>query len=264
MGDLSDLAQEAVARLCAQMRAKAAAGPARSVLGDPCVAAMAYALCDDDDGAAAGLVHDLLAAGLSVQELCLDHLAPAARRLGDMWDRDRLPFTEVAVASARIQAILRRLPAGRTALRGGSSKGAIFAAVPGEQHTLGVMMAADLFRREGWDVGLLVGLTHDQLVARISRDDRPVIGLSCSSTQSYAALRRLVAALARTRPDADLLLSGQIVQDAARIKDLPGPVTIVTDLDAAKLQMARIAAERSKPASTGRSGQGRQRASSAA
>lgn len=264
MGDLSDLAQEAVARLCAQMRAKAGAGPARSVLGDPCVAAMAYALCDDDDAAAAGLVKDLLAAGLSVQDLCLDHLAPAARRLGDLWDRDRLPFTEVALATARIQAILRRMPAGRAALRGGSAKGAIFAAVPGEQHTLGVMMAADLFRHDGWDVGLLVGLTHDELVARISRDDRPVIGLSCSSTQSYAALRRLVAALARTRPDADLLLSGQIVQDAARIKDLPAPVTVIADLDAARDHMARIAEDRAARSNAGRSAQAHQRASSAA
>ena len=264
MGDLSDLAHEAMARLCSQMRAKAGAGPARSVLGDPCVAAMAYALCDADDDAASVLVEDLLTAGLSVQDVCLDHLAPAAQRLGYLWDRDRLPFTEVAVATARIQSILRRMPAVRAGFRGGASKGAIFAAVPGEQHTLGVMMAADLFRREGWDVGLLVGVTHDELVARISRDDRPVIGLSCSSGQSYPALRRLVAALARTRPDADLMVSGQIVQDAARIRDLPFPVTAVTDLDDARDQMTRMAAERQRAANAGRSAQGRQRANSAA
>ncbi len=175
--DLSRLAQSAMARLCAEMRAQPGRTDAHKVLGDPCVAALAYALCDQDDQAASVLVEDLLEAGLSVEEVCLDHLAPAARRLGELWDTDRLPFSEVALAGARIQAIVRRMPASRMTPSCAQGKGAVFAAVPGEQHTLGVMMAADLFRRNGWDVSLMVGQTHDELVSRISRDDRPVIGL---------------------------------------------------------------------------------------
>lgn len=237
---LSDLAQSAMARLCAERRLSKPPSTARSVLGDPCAAAMAHALCDSDDAAASSLVEELLAAGLSVRDVCLDHLAPAARRLGDLWSRDKLPFTEVALASARIQAILRRMPAARVMQSCGDGRGALFAAVPGEQHTLGVMMAADLLRRNGWDIGLLIGLGHDELINRISRDDRPVIGLSCSSSRTYPALRRLMAALARTRPDAQMLLSGQIVHDAARIKDLPAPAIVVPDVAAAEAEMLRI------------------------
>jgi methanogenic corrinoid protein MtbC1 len=238
--DLTGLAQKAMARLCEQMRNAPSARPALEVLGDPCAAAMAYALCDDDDLAASVLVEDLLDAGLSVEDVCLDHLAPAARRLGDLWDRDRLPFTEVALATARIQALLRRMPTGRVGPSCGHGKGALFAAVPGEQHTLGVVMAADLFRRNGWDVGLMVGLGHDELLARIARDDRPVIGLSCSGSHSYPALRRLLAALGRMRPGAHILLSGQIVRDAEKIADLPAPVAVVTDIAGAEAEMTRI------------------------
>ena len=259
-----------MARLCADMRQKTAASDtarpdsARSVLGDPCAAAMAYALCDEEDDAAALLIADLLAAGLSVEQVCLDHLAPAARRLGDMWDRDRLPFTDVTLAAARIQALMRKMPACRTTASCASGKGAIFAAVPGEQHTLGVVMAADLFRRNGWDVGLMVGLTHDELLARMSRDDRPVIGLSCSGDHSYPALRRLLAALGRARPDARLLLAGRIVDQADRLTDLPAAVTLIPDIATAEAEMLLIEAARARPGSTGRGPQGRQRASSAA
>jgi methanogenic corrinoid protein MtbC1 len=239
---LSGFAETALARLCAETRPGDSVGDARSILGDPCAAAMAYALCDEDDGAASLLVDDLLEAGVSVGDVCLDHLAPAARRLGDLWDRDKLPFTDVTLASARIQAILRRLPADRTAVRVNHDRGAVFGAVPGEQHTLGVMMAADLFRRNGWDVGLMIGLTHDEMIARISRDDRRVIGLSCSGDHSYPALRRLLAALAKARPDAELLLSGQIVRAPDRIADLPARVVLVPDMATAEAEMERIEA----------------------
>ena len=239
-GALDDLAKRALARLCQDSKRAAPSGDAVSVLGDPCAAAMAFALCDPDDAAAQFLVDDLLDAGISVEDLCHDHLAPAARRLGTMWDRDRIPFTDVALATARIQSILRRLPANRSSLRNGRGLGAIFAAVPGEMHTLGVMMAADLFRRGGWDISLLVGLTHDELLARLTRDDRPVIGLSCSGEHSFGALRRLLAALGNARPDAQFLVSGQIIADPARIASLPVPVMVVGDLDSAEAEMARL------------------------
>lgn len=239
-GALDDLAKRALARLCQDSKRGAPAGDAVSVLGDPCAAAMAFALCDPDDAAAQFLVDDLLDAGISVEDLCHDHLAPAARRLGTMWDRDRIPFTDVALATARIQSILRRLPANRSSLRNRRGLGAIFAAVPGEMHTLGVMMAADLFRRGGWDISLLVGLTHDELLARLTRDDRPVIGLSCSGEHSFGALRRLLAALGNARPDAQFLVSGQIIADPARIASLPVPVMVVGDLDSTEAEMARL------------------------
>jgi methanogenic corrinoid protein MtbC1 len=92
-----------------------------------------------------------------VEDVCLDHLAPAARCLGEWWETDRLPFTDVTMATARIQSMLRRMPTGRGHIAAFAGNGAVFCAVPGEQHTLGVMMAADLFRRNGWDVGLLLG-----------------------------------------------------------------------------------------------------------
>ena len=248
---LADLAHRAVAKLCEDSRANDVSDDAQKAIGDPMSTAMAYALCDREDDSAHLIVDDLLAAGLSVEDVCLDHLAPAARRLGEWWEEDKLPFTEVTVATARIQSLLRKMPSERAASPRLTAKGAFFASVPGEEHTLGVMMAADMFRRNGWDVSLLVGQSHDILVSKLSRDDRPVIGLSCSGDHSFAALKRLMTGLRKSRPDAQILLSGQIVNQPDRIAQLPGPFRLVTDVASAEAEMARVEQEIASKAAIG-------------
>jgi len=227
--DCASLAKEAVARLCADVRQADKNGQVASVLGSPLAAALAYALCDEDSRAANLIVEDLLEAGVSVEEICLDHLAPAARRLGEWWDSDRLPFTEVTLAAARIQSMLRRMPAAGVTGYGANDLAALFVAVPGEHHTLGVIMATDMFRRSGWDVGLVVGEDHGAIMQRVLRDSHPVIGLSCSGDHSFPALKRLLAEISRDRPDARILLSGHIVEHPERLADLDGDFDVIAD-----------------------------------
>ena len=234
---LSDLAAQAMARVINNTRAGDLSEEAKACMQSPMATALATALCDDMSDTADLIVSDLMDAGLSVEDVCLDHLAPAARCLGEWWETDRLPFTDVTMATSRIQAILRRLPTSRKSPRGFGENGAVFCAVPGEQHTLGVMMAADLFRRNGWDVGLLLGLEHGEMVERLDRDDRSVIGLSCSGDHSVDALERLMIALRKRRKDARIILSGQIALDAAALRRLPRPDAVVTSMEEAEACM---------------------------
>ncbi|MEQ8366378.1 MAG: cobalamin B12-binding domain-containing protein [Roseicyclus sp.] len=261
----SELAKVALAKINAERVQMEASGSANGRFDNPCAAALAYALCDRDDGAASAIVDDVLGAGVSVKDVCLGYLAPAARHLGELWMRDMLPFSEVTLATGHIQSILHRLPASRAPQLCLSDNGAIFAAVPGETHTLGVVMAADLFRRKEWDVSLLLNLTHDALVGRIASDDRPLIGLSCSGQHSLPALKSLVEAIVRVRPDADIIVSGQIAHDADAVASLGPVVTVVMDSDEAEVEMARIMSDRRERNSDGAAERaGRRRASSAA
>jgi methanogenic corrinoid protein MtbC1 len=237
---LSDLATRAMARICAASGAGDLSEEAKACMQSPMATALATALCDDKTDIADRMVDDLLEAGVSVEDVCLDHLAPAARCLGEWWENDRLPFTDVTMATARIQSMLRRMPTGRATARSFSHNGAVFCAVPGEEHTLGVMMAADLFRRHGWDVGLLLGLEHAEIVDRLARDDRDVIGLSCSGDHSVNALERLMIALRKRRKDARIILSGQIVRDADALARLPKPDAVVADMDEAEASMRQL------------------------
>lgn len=239
--DLSDLAARALSRLSDATGAGDVSKEAKACMKYPLATALATALCDDMSDIADLMVSDLIDAGVSVEDVCLNHLAPAARCLGEWWEKDRLPFTEVAMATSRIQSLLRRMPASRMNLCATGRKGAVFCAVPGEQHTLGVMMAADLFRRNGWDVALLLGLDHRDIMDRLERDDRTVIGLSCSSVHAVGALERVITALRERRPDATIILSGQVVKDADALARLPRPDAIVSDMAEATECMERLA-----------------------
>ncbi len=70
---------------------------------------------------AAGLLTEVdafLAAGVSVEAVYLDLLAPAARRLGTMWTDDDCDFIDVTMGLWRLQEVMREI-ASRTPVRTG-------------------------------------------------------------------------------------------------------------------------------------------------
>jgi len=110
--------------------------------------------------------------------------------------------------------------------------------VPGERHTLGVTMAADLLRREGWAIDLKIGHDHDELVAELARCDFDILGLSAAARSAVPAAARLIAAVRVVAPHAQILMAGNIVAGDTDLRD-------VLDVDAAALdfQAAHAALE---------------------
>lgn len=235
-----NLAQQAMAKVVSESRRAAEAkqlqvqvtvqSPNRSAQ----VTDMIKALSHDDSSRAEVLVADLLNSGVGVQDLCLDHLAPAARELGVYWEHDMMPFADVSMATARIQSIVRSIPSQRLAQRGLLERGALFAAVPEEAHTLGIVMAADHFRRRGWDVDLLIGMDHNALMRVIVQDDRHVVGLSCAGRHTARGLRELIHEIRRCRPDMAVVISGHVLGDAHTLQSLPYVDGVVHDLTTAE------------------------------
>lgn len=92
--------------------------------------------------------------GASVESLYLDLLAPAARYLGKLWEDDLCDFTEVTIGLGRLQQMLHGLKADLDKTRAPAPNGLsiLLLPTPGEQHTFGLSMVAEFFRREGWDV----------------------------------------------------------------------------------------------------------------
>ena len=86
----------------------------------------------------------------------------------------------------------------------------MFAAVPGENHTLGIAIAADLARDRGWDVELFLGHDHDELVEVMTRRDTQVVGLSASTKRSLPALMKLIVALRISKPSVKIMICGPI------------------------------------------------------
>lgn len=239
---LTVLAQEVVRRV-AENLAPPALTAALAPEPRPATAeieALAMALCSPDREAAVARIEEARRRGASHDALCRAWLAEAARLLGAWWEEDRVSFYQVTIAAGRIYAILRilRLQHAQTLPHG--PRRAVFAPVPGEDHTLGISIAADMARNLGWDIELLLGRDHDGLIAELTRRDTALIGLSAGSKRALPALIQLIVALRISNPGARILVCGQIARANIGLVGITGADAVSPDLDTALAEMERL------------------------
>jgi methanogenic corrinoid protein MtbC1 len=247
---VQSLANEVILRLSANLnRAGADTAPAP----EP-VDALCRALLSRDADAGTAVIARLQADGVPIDEIYTVYLAAAARRMGEKWESDEISFTDVTSAASRILAILRALRDPFRSTRPFSDRSALFLAVPDEQHTIGVTMAADLFRREGWDVDLMIGASHDDVIDRVGTSDALVVGLTAHGRQSLAALIRLILAIRVVNPAVNVLVCGHIVEEADDVIALIGADGYASDIPTALLKMQDLHDAVRRPASPASSG----------
>ncbi len=192
------------------------------------------ALISKDSTAAARFIEAVRADGASDEAVYLTYLAVAARQLGVWWDTSEVSFADVTVGTSRIFAIMRAMRRLFVPRVSDPRKLAVFATVPGETHTLGVNMAADLFRQDGWEIELKTGRSHEELIDEIAHSDAKAIGLSISGDHSIPALSKLVIALRICKPMAIILVAGQSIEDMEDTLDLIGVDAVASDIHDAK------------------------------
>jgi len=188
------------------------------------IEALADALVSSDPDASLNHVIDLHIKGVDRELIYLNYLAEAARLLGERWDADALSFTQVTLGAGRVYVILRALrptfdSQGFPVVKG---KTALFGATPGEDHVLGVTMAADMLRERGWTIDLETNSSHEELVQSASERNYPIIGLSASSQQAILPLTRLIASLRIVSPTSYILVSGELTalkEDVGKLVD---------------------------------------------
>lgn len=198
------------------------------------------ALIAEDADAGAAFIRDLRADGASPEEVYLSYLAGAARMLGEWWVEDRVSFSEVTIGTSRMYGIMRAMRHLFMPAASMRRRSAVFAPVPGETHTLGVRMAADLFRKEGWDIDLKIARTHDELLREIGTSPAMVIGLSTGGEHSIDALARLVVALRIINPAALILVSGQLMSKPEDLVSMMGVDAAAKDIPSARAALERL------------------------
>jgi MerR family transcriptional regulator, light-induced transcriptional regulator len=170
-------------------------------------------LCTGLDEEAPNLfVQGLMTEGLNSEAIFLHLLAPAARHLGYLWDEDLCDFSKVTIGLLRMQKITLRLGSDFQEKRKSALEGmrALFAPVPGSQHTLGVLMVSEFFRREGWQVWMELGSSEDKLLAAVKKDWFQVIGLSIGTEAHVESLTDTIRSIraASANRDVKVLIGG--------------------------------------------------------
>lgn len=163
------------------------------------VALFAELVLHEDDFVVRDCVISLRDRGVPVESIFLDLLAPVARHLGEMWERDLCTFTEVTVGLGRLQKVLRENSAAFGQFNGShhSEEGRriLLMPCPGEQHTFGLSVVAEFFHRAGWDV-VTSFLATDAAAVMVKKDWYDVVGFSLGSA---AGASRLGAAIRLVR-----------------------------------------------------------------
>lgn len=170
-------------------------------------------LLSHDIAVASAYVEGRCNRGLSLESIFLDLLSPAARMLGKLWEEDICDFTDVTIALSRLQQLLRELgaafeieaasePVGRSAL---------LVAAPGDQHTFGVFIVQEFFRRAGWEVAGGSLASPDQLFGQVQRERYDLVGLSVSNEVELDGLAATVETIRRVAlsPGVRIMVGGR-------------------------------------------------------
>ncbi len=177
-------------------------------IGPADVAHFAKLMLAHDEEPSFEAVMSYRARGVSIERLYLDLLAPAARYLGELWDEDLCTFTDVTVGLGRLQRVLRELsPAfGSLVDHPVAGRNVLLLPTPGEQHTFGLVIVGEFFRRAGWSVsgaGWFSGADAGSLAAAEWFD---VIGFSLGAEIHLGVLADTIRAVKHESCNRDIVV----------------------------------------------------------
>lgn len=153
------------------------------------VEAFAKLVLAPDENVAHACIEAMRSSGISVETIYTDLLAPVARHLGALWEEDLCDFTEVTLGLGRLHQVLRELsPAFNQANTHASGHRVLLLPAPGEQHTFGLVMVSEFFRRAGWDVGGGPWEAGADPVLMVKREWFDVVGFSLGNITQLDAL----------------------------------------------------------------------------
>jgi methanogenic corrinoid protein MtbC1 len=202
----------------------------KAVLGP--VEAFAALALGPDDGAALKRVEDLLHAGIAIETVFLDLLAPTARYLGELWESDATDFANVTLGVNRLHRIMRQIGEAfcdNRSVAGDAS--ALLTTIPGEQHSFGLAMAAEFFRRSGWNLCTGPFMTNKELTSLAQDRWFDVIGFSVTSDRRLDDLKRNIRDIRRDSRNRNvgILLGGPMMGRSPEIASEVGADMVAAD-----------------------------------
>ena len=192
-----------------------------------------------DVAVASAFVDAVTKQGATLEQIFTQLFTPAARYLGEQWTEDRCTFSEVTIGLARIQQLVHEFSPFFEAEGGARpiGKSALLAPMPGEQHSLGILIVEEFFRRAGWDVWVPLGISQSELLNLVSSERFDVAGFSVSGE---GLLDRIASGIqdvrkASANPDIAVMVGGRffnenpqyVGQVGADITDLDGSQAVV-------------------------------------
>ncbi|QZH76763.1 MAG: cobalamin B12-binding protein [Erythrobacter sp.] len=189
-------------------------------------------------------VEHFLVRGITPEDVFVQLLAPAARRLGEYWEEDRCDFVDVTMGLWRLQEVMReiaqRSPA--TPEEFEPARSALFSPMPGEQHCFGTLMVEEVFARAGWDSEALVEPQRSELLRVISDREFELVGLTVSTdcpSGEIASLLTAIRSVSKCR-SVKVIVGGRAINANPALADRAGADGTAIDANSALILADRI------------------------
>lgn len=141
--------------------------------------------------------HDYILAlkdqSISLDLLHIELLEPTARRLGELWEEDRIDFLDVTMGVSRLQRLVHVFADLDEIPPYDGKRRALLMTAPGEQHTFGNAMVQKFFRAGGWYVCSCIGAQLEDVATIVRQEWLAVVGFSLSSSSNLSNLAQAVS-----------------------------------------------------------------------
>jgi methanogenic corrinoid protein MtbC1 len=208
------------------------------------VAELVRLLLHHEVSVASAYVDTVRQRGATLEMICLDLLAPAARELGNRWEEDECDFMQVTVGLCRLHQLLRELSPEFSvdeSERTGNRR-ILLATCPGDQHTFGIALVAQFLRRAGWDVWHEFLASSAEILEVCSQHWFSVVGLSVATETRIDVLTETIRAIRRASRNrgVGILVGGPILIDKPELAALVGADATAVDSQQAVARAEQI------------------------
>jgi len=186
----------------------------------------------------------LRSTGAPLAAIYLDLLAPAARRVGEMWESDECSFADVTIVVCRMHQVLLEFSRCFDAPAESSDKNrnVLLLPAPGEQHTFGLLMVIEFLRRDAWNCFSGTPVDKRESEKMINAQNYKVIGLSISADRHIDATRTLIKWIRQQSRNgtAAVIIGGNAVERNPDLVTLVGADTSASSGEQAARRIDRL------------------------
>ena len=167
--------------------------------------------------------------GQSLADIYLQGITPCARLFGDWWCADKLDFAMVTIVSTHLQQLLNDFSTEflqeAPQVRNGWSL--LLVTEPGAQHSMGLFMLSEFFKRAGWAVTLGVPQDVAEFQRLCQADWYDAVGVSVSTDRHLQTLADVLRQFkdSSVNPNVCTFVGGPLaLQEPLQLQDLPADV----------------------------------------
>ena len=168
-------------------------------------------------------VKKLLGKQVAIDSIYLDLIPKTARKLGDLWEQDICTFSEVTIGLWRLHHIIYGLSR-EFQIKNNSpieNLNALLIPAPNSQHSIGLFIVSEFFRRAGWRVWGEPNLQAEQINNLIFSQWFDVIGISVGYEEQLVNVNQLIHSL-RSRsmnPNVAFMVGGPLYNSHPELFD---------------------------------------------